>query len=384
MLLALVVVAFVYHDYRLYKSNLVLVEQTILAMKIPIKSIFRLLRTFLILVIVGSYGGIASAQAKKVISEINGVAALRSLLSDKPLQKNLAMSDEQIAALTRSFDELGNLGAAWDKGQSTAYDSLVRVLRRDQMTGLRIENVKRQFQSRLKLFEQQFLLDLGLDEQLIVEIRAKLSPLFEKLAKQIDDLSIQCLKDSLSPNEQEILWRFIGEDLKIVPQEDSWERIAVLPAASIERQLMMASTSLLQGELAITLSQRKELRDLKKEVLIARAQKLEKPDLTEISKRLDNLLRKSQRFAIVQRIQQQEIQADILVVMHPQILKHFNLSEDGVAQTRSELSNAKVELLKARKILEFEVFEKALATLPDPFRKSLLELIDGVWNNESN
>ena len=349
--------------------------------------------TFLLVMYLLSNMQCCLLKASDPVSSINGMKAFVELWRDKDLQKMIELTDAQLFAVQTSFREIDRTeqrralesrigdysGGNSKEANLASHDALRKVLTEEQFDRLRLTLVNRKFSSPLSIYSDWFLGEVGLDKASVNDVSTAVRPRIQQVFAKVDDLRLRCLEEALPPEEQRIAWEFFGEKLVISPRDGNWETIAQLPEAGVKQQLFNGLLVVLPEELEITPMQRRQLDDYKMKVRIAQAKKQERPDLKDISAELDNILSKRQRFAIVQRLQLQELRADLLVIMRPEIVKHFNFSDSLKAQTIAELSASKKELESERKRLELEVAKQGLMDVPPPFRQKIVRLMEGVW-----
>lgn len=93
------------------------------------------------------------------------------------------------------------------------------------------------------------------------------------------------------------------------------------------------------------------------------------------------LLSKSQRFVVVQSLNQEIVRSDLLMVVAPNMVKQYDLSDDGIAEARAELAESK------RIIADYEMAQMIQACgellrlkfVPAHVRNEIMELVADVW-----
>ena len=257
-----------------------------------------------------------------------------------------------------------------------------RILSIDQVGIVRKSVLKRRFLTPLHLFDINFLSELGLTEDEIVSITKMVVPFGIELQKSLDLMRISALElitKELPLESADLFWQFFGRSLETKSEDAEWETICVLVEASVEKQLNLAIGMQLPKELELTKEQRSEVRELENEWRMKEI----KGDLANrtvtVSKQLDRVLSKRQRYALVQRIQQQTLRSDLLVAIRPEVVKRLGIDPKIAGEFKAQLIVIDQDIKRSQLARQMEFFMKAIAILPATKRYTIIDLFDGVW-----
>jgi hypothetical protein len=167
--------------------------------------------------------------------------------------------------------------------------------------------------------EEQFSMMVDDASPKIREIRA------EVIEMVLD--SLESIAANLAEDKANRLWDLFGRDFLSPPRSEfQWNQIQCLPSSGPWNQLIEATTVVLGDDLKFSRSQIADLIPLRDKEFVNRLNN--RINENEISDQLDQILSKSQRSAIVQRLQRGALVSDMKVLLTPEVGKHVGLEKE--------------------------------------------------------
>lgn len=314
-----------------------------------------------------------------VLSQAYGIGALTLILQDDAFRQTVGITDEQLVDIRKTLIENKLFVGDEDSIDSLAKHYISKTLKEDQAKRLRMGLVKRRFRTPTDLFQPVFLTELGLERENAVKINDSIVVQHGIISKRLDKLRIDAINDVLSPDEQDIFWMFIGKEFIIAETGVNWKDIAILPELTSRRQLSLAPFMPIPQKIGLSTDQKKRLQDLNSEAMFKSAKGIMFQE-AELSSKLDGILSESQRFAIVQSMQQEILRGDLLMVLRPEVTKRVHLKAEFVSMARAELTESKRMIEDVEALELTQLCKDALKAVPLPARKVITDLVDGVWN----
>jgi len=340
------------------------------------------LRTVRLFTIVVALSKTLFSADESVLSQAYGLGGLNLIVRDKELQEKLALDENQLEDIKKTLvNKTLFTGIIGDSAaiESRSKQYLSKVLTRDQGNLLRLEVVKREFKTPIRVFRASFLTEIGLDEEKAIEIETTSGIRYRAISDRLDKLRTEAINEAFPPDVQRTIWRFIGKDFMIEENGVSWTDIAVVPELNNRRQLALIQITPLPEKLLLSMEQRQRLDELNKVAFLRSAKGMVFGE-DEISDKLDGILSHAQRYAIVQCMQQQILRVDLLMVFRPEVSKRLDLSEEALVEARAELAELKRRIEEIEALELAQEFKKLLLDIPLPARKVVTDLVNGVWN----
>ncbi|MCY2984011.1 MAG: hypothetical protein NTY15_10280 [Planctomycetota bacterium] len=319
---------------------------------------------------------------ESVLSQAYGLGGLNLIVRDNELQEKLALDKNQLEDIKKTLiDKKLVTGIIGDRVaiETRAKQYLSKALTRDQVNLLRMEVVKREFKTPIRVFRASFLTELGMDEEKATEIETTSGIKYRAISDKLDKLRTEAINEAFPPNVQRTIWQFIGKDFILEENGVSWKDIAVVPELNNRRQLALIQITPLPEKLSLSMEQRQRLEELNKVAFLRSAKGMVFGE-DEISEKLDGILSQGQRYAIVQCMQQQIFRVDLLMVFRPEVSKRLDLSEEALVEARAELAESKRRIEEIEDMELAQEFKKLLLDIPLPARKVVTDLVNGVWN----
>ena len=314
-----------------------------------------------------------------VLSDVFGFGALVSINNDHELRRKLEITDQQLSDIRMTFES-----QSLNKGDKVATEAaaqayLKKVLTEVQADKLRRTYVKVRFRSPARFFEPFILRELGVEPKQAKKITSALHLQLEEVNQKLDKLIIQAISDAFPPESQDILWSFVGSNFQINANGSDWRKISVLSVSNSIGQLTLGTLISMPNELVLSNQQCVRMNNLLDE-LSAKGLTGNRSSEVEVSRRLDDILTNQQRFAIVQKIQQGMIRRNLSLAVGPEMVKHFNLSDDNISLIKAELEEAKKQVSEVESICLLEASKKVLGMAPSKVKDDILRLADGIWD----
>jgi hypothetical protein len=269
-----------------------------------------------------------------VLSTAHGLGGVNWIANDKDLRGKIEVSDEQLAEIRKFLSDKKVFVGDETKDNETGTSFLNKVLTKNQAKLLRIEVVRTRIGTPANLFSPIFLSELveSADAQRIYGEFAQRQKI---IAERIDKLRIQAIKTALPPSAQGALWKFIGNEFSIEETDGDLEHISqwLPPVLQIQQAPYVAISA---EKLRLPVEKREELRIVADEIRRKKAHGIS-CTRDELEQHLDSILSKSQRFVVVQSLNQEIVRSDLLMVVAPNMVKQYDLSDDGIAEARAEL-----------------------------------------------
>ena len=313
-----------------------------------------------------------------VRSVANGLGSLNLIVADGEFRQKISITDEQLLDIKKILREKKLIVGDNEKNDSEAKIYIAKTLTNAQIRQLRIEVVKDRFSTPVNLFEAIFLNEIGVDNQDAGKVFFQCYTQKLGIIQKNDKLRVEAIKNALPPDSQEAVWKLFGRELSIDDKGLEWDKISKLQEVSIDRQLSSAVYMHLPIGLGLTKEQHKQLGKLDEEFSLKRTKNVSFTN-DEMSLKLDSILSRPQRFAIVQSMQREIIRNDLLVVFRPEVVKYLNLSEEGISEARVELTEAQKRIAENQELEILQACKEVLKTLPLPIQREIIDLADGVW-----
>ena len=130
----------------------------------------------------------------------------------------------------------------------------------------------------------------------------------------------------------------------------------------------------------LSVEQREQLRSFAEEVRRKKAHGI-LCTRNELEQHLDLILSKSQRFAVVQSLNQQLVRSDLLMVVSPNMVRQYDLSVEGIADARAELAESKRIIAETEMVQVIQACGEVLRLkdVPSHVKKEIMELVADVW-----
>jgi hypothetical protein len=322
--------------------------------------------------------GFGAIRCIDILSDVFGFGAIVSINDDHELRAKLEITDQQLADVRKTIKSESLNKANKVALESASRDYLKRVLTNTQADKLRLMYVKARLRSPDRFFTPLILYELGVEPRQAEKLSTAMRIQLEAVNKKLDKLITQAISDALPPEAQDIFWSFVGSNLAIDTNGSDWRKIAVLPQTSSIWQLTLGTSVVLPNELALSQQQQIGMKGLMDDE-IAKALAGNPSSEVEVSTRLDDALSNQQRFAIVQKIQQNMIRGNLSLAVCPEISKHFNLSDDNVNVIKAELEEAKKQIFEIESACLLEASKTVLKTSPLQVKDDILRLAEGIW-----
>lgn len=313
-----------------------------------------------------------------VLSTAHGLGGVNWIANDKDLRAKIEVSNEQLAEIRKFLSDKKIFVGDEAKDNETGKTFLNKVLTKNQAKLLRIELVNTRIGTPANLFSPIFLSELVESDDALL-IYGEFAQRQKIIAKRIDKMRIEAIKTALPPNAQGVLWKFIGNEFSIQETDGDLEQISqwLPPVLQIQQAPYVAISA---ENLRLPVEKREKIRIVGDEIRRKRAHGIT-CTRDELEQHLDSILSKSQRFVVVQSLNQEIVRSDLLMVVAPNMVKQYDLSDDGIAEARAELAEFK------RIIADYEMAQMIqacgevlrLKVVPAHVKNEIMELVADVW-----
>jgi hypothetical protein len=339
-----------------------------------------LIREFINVVLLISSCCQIGVEQGSVLTIVNGIGALNELSLNRQRQLEVEITADQLNEIKKATDNKKLFSGTLSQKNGIAKRELERILTSKQLDIVRKTSLRKRFVTPLHSIDRVFLLEIGMT---VVEIDAAKKFIdvgARDIFESIDRLRVSSIKglDELDPKQVDRLWEIFGSDLVVNGKDSDWRDIAVLSESrDIGKQLALAPVMLLPPNLELSTEQRIKLGELQTRELTIEAKSPKLDRRGEISVQLDSILTKIQRYAIVQRMQQQVLRADLMVLIRPELTKDLGLDAIEVESVKAKLTEMNREISRIQLENQIALLEKC--AVPSAKWKTFLSLVDGVW-----
>lgn len=312
------------------------------------------------------------------MSTAYGLGGLNWIAYDAELRGKIAINEGQLTDIRKFLSDKKVFVGDEAKDNATGKTYLNKVLTKNQAKLLRIELVKTRIGTPSNLFLPVFLSELvGSDDAL--RIYGEFAQRQKIIAERIDKMRIEAIKTALPPNAQDILWKFIGNEFSIEETGGDLEQISqyLSPLLQIEQASNVAISA---EKMRLSVEQREQLRSVADEVRRKKAHGI-LCTRNELEQHLDLILSKSQRFVVIQSLNQQLVRSDLLMVVSPNMARQYDLSVEGISDARAELAESKRIIAETEMVQVIQACGEVLRLkdVPSHVNKEIMELVAEVW-----
>lgn len=358
-----------------------------------------------------SFSYSALGQEFDLVSMATGVQGLRFVAQNPQLQKQFALSNDQVSQLNTILhndsvqseyvkayqlsvkSDTTNLkqGVRSTQGGRRAiriWDNFVRasvgpILSKSQLDQIRIYYLRREFLVPSVAFAPQSLPKFDLDHAEIQAIEAATTILLSQLregrelyAKQ----TMEFLSQELTSNATKRLEELVGNRLNQRTIPTTFPAASSLEIGSGSQpfqQLLAAMTVAIPGDHKINKDNFVALRVLLKQAIGQRAKKT--LNEKELGKELNSILTNEQRVSLIREMHWKNIVSDVTWLAKPEVLAYIQLDLTDSKNLDNFLQQRQRNIRESVDQAEIKIYKAALNALSDSKRSEMERLLDGVF-----